>query len=219
MLILSVCWIINVVVYIIEYGSTLYVGMVQGKNGCQCKQMASACSRTHTNISLEVSNMHGNAYWIDLWSKMERTLMQSFLEVLVNMGRKSDFLLSSSSSFFSRPSATTLEATMIIFTRNSSILSRAVHWLFLFSLYSTVTRVLSIRATVSPTTIQTPFHCALCINHTPQNNVMCGRGSRSASVSAWLGLCSVLTTISVHVHPLPTTLAWNCTEKMTDTSE
>ena len=58
-----------------------------------------------------------------------------------------------SSLFFSQPSAKTLEATMIISTqiRDSSILS-----LFLNSLYSIVTRVLS-RATVSVTTIQTPF--------------------------------------------------------------
>ena len=51
--------------------------------------------------------------------KMERILMQSFLELQVNMGRKLDFLL---------------------------------------------------------------LLLALCINHTPQNDKMCGRGSRSASV-------------------------------------
>ena len=47
----------------------------------------------------KVSNTHGNAYRPDLWSKIERTLMQSFLQLQVNMGPKSDFLLSL--SFFS----------------------------------------------------------------------------------------------------------------------
>ena len=75
------------------------------------------------NISLEGSNMHGNAYRIDIWSKIERTLMQSFLELQI--GFLSFFF------FFSQPSTTTLEATMIISTQNSSILSGVVHWLFL----------------------------------------------------------------------------------------
>ena len=63
-------------------------------------------------------------------------------------------------------------------------LSWAVHWLFLYSLYSTVIGVLS-KATVSLTTIYTDAICAPClINHTPWNNVICGWGACSASVSA-----------------------------------
>ena len=41
--------------YVIEYSSTLYVRMARNK------RMASACARTHTNVSVEVSNIHGNA--------------------------------------------------------------------------------------------------------------------------------------------------------------
>ena len=36
------------------------------KNGRQYKGMASACAGTHTNVSVEVSNMNGNVYRIDL---------------------------------------------------------------------------------------------------------------------------------------------------------
>ena len=128
--------------------------------------MASASTRTHINISLEVSNMHGNAYRIDLWSKIEKktNINAKLSRAASQHGSKFGFSSSSSSSFFSWPNAATLEAMTIIFTRNSSILSRAVHWLFLFSSYSSVTRVLS-RVTVSPTTIQT-------LNHNKQQHLL-----------------------------------------------
>ena len=52
--------------------------------------------------------------------------------------------------------------------------------------------------------------CALCINLTPRNDVMCGWGA-----STRLGLCSVLTTISVGVH----SHFMKVHRKRTDTSE
>ena len=65
------------------------------------------------------------------------------------------------------------------FTRNRSILSRAMHFSYFSLCTLAIIRVLS-RATVSPTTIQTLL--ILCTLH-PQNDVMCGWGSRSASAS------------------------------------
>ena len=79
-------------IIIIEYGSTR--GWREKNDRLYTKVWQNACARTHANVSVEVSNMHRNAYKTDLWSKMDKTLTQSFLELQVNMGRKSDFLSS-----------------------------------------------------------------------------------------------------------------------------
>ena len=55
---------------IIEYSSTLYVRMVRKKMAAYWQLCSPELALTS---SLEVSNVYGNTYWVDLWSNIERT--------------------------------------------------------------------------------------------------------------------------------------------------
>ncbi len=59
----------------------------------------------------------------------------------VNQHRSNLHFLLFSSSFFSRPSSTTQQATAIIFTQNCSIFSGAVHWPFGFLSTATISAI------------------------------------------------------------------------------
>ena len=128
---------------IIEYGSTLYIGMARKKNGGPYKRMANTFARTHAWAYLNVKNLPNCVYEANLRCTVALTAMPSFLKRQTSTGRISTFfflllLLLSSSSFFSRPSSTTQQATAIIFTRNCSIFSGAVHWPFGFLSTATI---------------------------------------------------------------------------------
>ena len=96
---------------IIEYGSTLYVGMAQKKNGGPYKYMASVCTRTDINVSLELFK--------HAWQRLPNRFM---FKTRKNIGTRLSRAASQHGSniglysFFSRPSATTLEAMTIIST-------------------------------------------------------------------------------------------------------
>ena len=112
-------YLLSITYIIIEYSSTLYAGMTRKK---------------WPPIQRNGKHMHQNSYcrsFKNAWQRLPNRFMikngkniDAKLSIAASQhGSKIGF----SASFFSRPSAVTLEATTIIFTRNSSILSGAVH--------------------------------------------------------------------------------------------
>ena len=112
--------------------------MARKKNGCLYKRMANTFARTHAVVYLDVKNLPACVYGAKLRCTVALTAMPSFPKRQTCTGQIPTFLLSSFLSFFSRPSSTIQQVTTIIFTRNCSIFSGAVHWPFGFLSTATI---------------------------------------------------------------------------------